>query len=155
MIGDDGLDSRANDGTKHLLTAATRAAAFMDWWTMDSTNLCSTDCKKTMQLGTTVGIYAGSRQIWPSLLDGAVASARDADNPTEAELESLGMSMTGAMCSAKSTTMSSMVLAAEEYIVGGIPDLEEDRPGFIAMVTLTLTLRSYTGSLLCSCFPKV
>ena len=118
MLGDDGLDSRANDGTKHLLTAARRAAAFMDWWTMDSTNLCSTDCKTTIQLGTTLGIYAGTRQIWPSILDGAVPSASDADNPTEAELESLGMSMTGAMCSAKSPTASSMVLATEKYIVG-------------------------------------
>ena len=111
----EGLSEDLDGGSKRLFTLATRAAAFMDWWTMDSANLCSTDCKTTIQLGTTLGIYAGTRQIWPSLLDGTVASASDEDNPTEAELESLGMSMTGAMCSAKSTTASSMVLAAEKY----------------------------------------
>ena len=135
---EDGLDSRAKDGTHNLLRAATRAAAFLDWWTMDSANLCTTDCKTTIELGTTLGIYAGTRQIWPAMVEDAVLAASDADNPDEAEIASLGASIAGSMCSSKSTSASSLVLAAEPYIVNGIPDLEEDTVGFVRMAETML-----------------
>jgi hypothetical protein len=134
LLEEDGLDSRAQDGTHNLLRAATRAAAFLDWWTMDSANLCTADCKTTIELGTTLGIYAGTRQIWPAMVEDTVPAASDADNPDEAEIASLGASITGSMCSSKTTKASSLVLAAEPYIVNGIPDLEDDTVRFVRMV---------------------
>ena len=85
------------------------------------------------ELGTTLGIYAGSRQIWPVIFEDTVRAASDADNPTEAEIGSLGASITGSMCSSKATRASSLVLAAEPYILNGVPDLEEDTVGFVRM----------------------
>ena len=131
---EDGVDSRARDGTHNLLRASTRIAAFLDWWTMDSTNLCTNDCRTTIELGTSLGAYAGTRQIWPELFKDTVRAASDADNPTEDEIASLGASITGSMCSSKGTSASSLVLAAEPYIVQGIPDLSDDTLGFVRMV---------------------
>ena len=126
---EDGLDSRA----PNLLRASTRVAAFLDWWTLDSANLCTAGCRTMTELGTTLGIYAGSRQIWPVIFEDTVRAASDADNPTEAEIGSLGASITGSMCSSKATRASSLVLAAEPYILNGVPDLEEDTVGFVRM----------------------